>query len=355
MQTPSFSELQPNGVRNRPPRPERPAALVVERIGGLAALEPLRQEWLALWARAEATPFQAPGAVLAWARSHAPDRTFAVAIRERGRLAGLAVVFSWRGTLLLAATGPTDYGDVLVEPGRPELADLLLSEMARGAQAQAQALVRMELRQLRAGSALLHARAPAGWREARGPDETCPVAPVLGPSGLDGLPARRRRKFEAFRRRAERDGPPAAFTTADSRSLAPAVAQLFRLHAARWERRGEAGVLTEPLMRDFVGRLAPELHADGALRLHRLDLGGRPAAVLLALHDRTGAHLYLSGFDPELERWGPGARLLAHAFQAAADEGIREIHFLRGREPYKYDWGAVDRPTWRRDLTRVSA
>ena len=45
----------------------------------------------------------------------------------------------------------------------------------------------------------------------------------------------------------------------------------------------------------------------------------------------------------------------AHAFQVAAREGLDEMHFLRGREAYKYDWGAADRPIWRRHLTQVQA
>ncbi len=41
---------------------------------------------------------------------------------------------------------------------------------------------------------------------------------------------------------------------------------------------------------------------------------------------------------------------------AAADDGIalgaHEFDFLRGGEPYKYAWGAHDRPLFRRVLTR---
>jgi CelD/BcsL family acetyltransferase involved in cellulose biosynthesis len=30
----------------------------------------------------------------------------------------------------------------------------------------------------------------------------------------------------------------------------------------------------------------------------------------------------------------------------ARREGLSEMHFLRGQEPYKYNWGAEDRPTF---------
>jgi CelD/BcsL family acetyltransferase involved in cellulose biosynthesis len=105
-------------------------------------------------------------------------------------------------------------------------------------------------------------------------------------------------------------------------------------------------------MHAFIETALPELQRDGVLRLHRLRLGGAVAAVLLALHDARSAHFYLSGLAPAFLPFAPGARLLAHAFGQAAAEGLSEVHFLRGQEPYKYAWGAADRPTWRRTLQR---
>jgi CelD/BcsL family acetyltransferase involved in cellulose biosynthesis len=42
--------------------------------------------------------------------------------------------------------------------------------------------------------------------------------------------------------------------------------------------------------------------------------------------------------------------MIGHAVEQAAAEGLLEFHFLRGREPYKYAWGAVDRPNHGRRL-----
>jgi CelD/BcsL family acetyltransferase involved in cellulose biosynthesis len=39
---------------------------------------------------------------------------------------------------------------------------------------------------------------------------------------------------------------------------------------------------------------------------------------------------------------------MIHAYVARAIErGIRRLDFLRGDEPYKYEWGAVDEPIQR--------
>ena len=48
---------------------------------------------------------------------------------------------------------------------------------------------------------------------------------------------------------------------------------------------------------------------------------------------------------------GLGSILIAHTMTTAHAEGRTEMHFLRGQEPYKYTWGAVDSPTWKRVLT----
>ncbi len=59
---------------------------------------------------------------------------------------------------------------------------------------------------------------------------------------------------------------------------------------------------------------------------------------------------YITAFDPELAALGLGTVLIGCAIEAAVEEGAREFDFLRGREDYKYRWGARDRPTCTRLL-----
>jgi CelD/BcsL family acetyltransferase involved in cellulose biosynthesis len=46
--------------------------------------------------------------------------------------------------------------------------------------------------------------------------------------------------------------------------------------------------------------------------------------------------------------------LIAHAMVDAADHGMRRWDFLRGEEPYKYAWGAIDEPRHGLRLNRES-
>jgi CelD/BcsL family acetyltransferase involved in cellulose biosynthesis len=78
-------------------------------------------------------------------------------------------------------------------------------------------------------------------------------------------------------------------------------------------------------------------------------------AVLYALIDppqrpARRVYLYISGFDPALDRLSPGMLLVGHALEQAVNEGFATLDFLRGQEPYKYFWGAADAPIFRRIL-----
>ena len=85
----------------------------------------------------------------------------------------------------------------------------------------------------------------------------------------------------------------------------------------------------------------------GILRLYRMTLDGRPAAVIYAFTHRSRCYAYLSGFDPELSKLSPGTVLLHHVVKEAEREDVIEFDFLRQAEPYKYSWGAKDQSTWR--------
>jgi CelD/BcsL family acetyltransferase involved in cellulose biosynthesis len=79
------------------------------------------------------------------------------------------------------------------------------------------------------------------------------------------------------------------------------------------------------------------------VRFYVLHLAGTVAAIYYGFIHGDRAYAYLGGFDPAFAFESPGTVLLDHAIREAAREGAREFHFLRGREAYKYQWGAADR------------
>ena len=124
---------------------------------------------------------------------------------------------------------------------------------------------------------------------------------------------------------------------------------LIGLHQARWRRRGEAGVLHDPVTCAFHREIVERFHGARLLRLFGLEVGadGAMAAVFYGFARGSVTHAYLTGFDPSLERLSIGSLLVAEAIEMAVGEGQRTFDFLRGGEPHKYRWGAVDHPTFR--------
>lgn len=316
-----------------------------------AALEGLRPEWQALWLRASApgaTPFQSPAWLLAWWRAFGTGRPRAATLRdEDGRLLGLLPLYLLEeggGTKLLPiGIGVSDYLDLLLDPDAPPDAAARLLEAALAASPEATSC---DLTDLPPGAALRNAPAPRNWHDEEARlAEPCPVLALPPGATLSEVLSRRRRAaLRNARNRAETAGG-WAIRTAIAGTLDECLGALVALHRARWEARGRpGGVLADPRVLAMLRDAAPDLLAQGVVRLQVLHLDGVPAAAHCALLGGGGRILlYLSGFDTARARESPGAILLGDLIGWALAEGWRELHFLRGDEDYKYAWGAVDR------------
>lgn len=338
-------------------RPD-PSGLTVEAVTTAAGLEQLAPDWWALWqAVPEATPFQSPAWLLPWWRHVGEGELLVLAVRREGALAGLFPFYRYAqpatGERLLFPIGiaTTDYLDALV---RPEQAAPVLAAASRHLALRA-GCEAWDWPQLRPGSTLLSLPAPPGWAERVEAADPCPCLRL--PGCVEDLATRvsgkTLRDLRTVRRRAEQAGT-LRWETEES-GTEEALEALLRLHAARWDTRGEAGVLASPAVQAMHRAAMPLLHRAGLLRLHSLRLDGAIVAVLYALADPPGRaerrlYCYISGFDPGLERLSPGMLLVGRAVEAAVAEGFAVADFLRGRERYKYFWGAEDQPTHRRRM-----
>ncbi|XXX79932.1 GNAT family N-acetyltransferase [Sorangium sp. So ce134] len=314
-------------------------------------LEALREPWSALWQRCPAAAtFQRPEWLLPWCRELGPEEVLSLAFWSEATLVGLAplAIHHYRGERLVALLGAgiTDYNDVLAAPGYERaVAEAVLAFLDERADAWDVA----DFHDLRGSSPLFAAEAPPGWSDEVEKHEACPAVMLPEGAGPDDLfsPGMRARVSRA-RKRLARAGA-LRVDVADAASVDELLDALFANHRARWISRGEGGVLDEAL-RPFHRAVARELCARGALRLFGLRLDGRIIASLYGLVERGGLASYITGFDPEFAWYSPGLVMLASAIEHAAREGARTVDFLRGREPYKYEWGAVDRWTYRRRL-----
>ncbi len=314
-----------------------------------AGLHDLAPDWRGLWARVPgAGPFQSQPWLSAWWSAFGTGRPIVGVLREpqdgqEGRLLGLLPAYVLEEAdgrkLLPIGAGISDHLDALLAPDAPaDAADRLLDGVLRTA-----GVDRCDLIELPPDSPLRRAR-PQGWQACLHAGSPCPV--LLLPPTVEGLraalPAGTHRKLRMNGHRAARAGG-VSVQTADRTTLPALLDALFALHQARWQGRGQPGVLADPRVRAVIAGAAPALLASGTLRLAALRIGGELAAACLAFAAGPDRLLcYMSGFAAEHASCSPGSLLLAELARSAIEEGRRELHFLRGNEAYKYAWGAAD-------------
>jgi CelD/BcsL family acetyltransferase involved in cellulose biosynthesis len=328
--------------------------VVAEIIKDSADLEALAPEWWDLWRRTPtAMPFQSPAWLLPWWRHFSPGALFTLTARQDNRLVAVAPGYIEDGALgrriLPLGISLSDHLDILADPNclQPALEAIVVAAASRK-----DSWDLWELEDLPPGAAALALSLPASWRDDVALQTACPMlVPAAEQTSL--FPRGKRRHLNLARNRAARRGP-VTIEPADLASIAAALEHLFRLHRLRWESRGGEGVLAPEAVQAFQREAVPGLHAAGLLRIYTLAIGEEVVAAHYELVHNAKSYVYLTGFDPAYDYESPSVILLAHAIEQAVADGITEIDFLRGQEPYKYEWGAVDRWNVKRSIRHAA-
>ena len=191
----------------------------------------------------------------------------------------------------------------------------------------------------------------AGLREHLQEQNYCPVTllPASPQQYLDRLSHHLRNNLDYCQRRLSTLGD-VVMEWAGKLNFAELFEAFVKLHEERWRMNSMPGVLCDENVQRFHREAAAAFLGSGALRLYALRINGRIIASLYGFHHAARTYYYLGGFDPEFKQHSPGTVLVAHAITEAIREGAREFDFLRGREDYKYRWGAVDRTIYRKRL-----
>lgn len=333
--------------------------LQVTRLSTLESIRKLAPEWGELWGRqAEATPFQSPDWLLPWIESFRPHDLWVLEVRQEGRLLGVAPLFEYESenkerTLAILGAGISDYLDVIVD--RNHANEVVQAIFGFLANAEA-GWNRVELLDLRKNSPLLSWSAGPDWQTQSADYDVCPRLVFRSSPDEPGqaIPSRQHRNLKTAKNRIRREGR-VQITLADRTTLSEHLETLFRLHAARWRESRKPGVLANEVVKDFHRKAAPLLFESGMLRLYTLRLNQEPIAALYTLWRPDVVYLYLQGFDFAYAEYSPGMQIIAAVVEDALKHGRQAIDFLRGREAYKYGWGARDETTFRRILCRSKA
>jgi CelD/BcsL family acetyltransferase involved in cellulose biosynthesis len=263
--------------------------------------------------------------------------------------------------IFFGASYHADYATVLADPGDlPAVADALVDYLAIPPDPDDPHPAEwdvVDLRRLRCGDPTAEALATAfgaremteGWTLNVEREDVCPVVSV--PAGatfedyLGSLSKKARHEIRRKLRRAENAGE---VRLAESRTPESDLDAFIDLHQKRWGDRGlfpdtEGGRQS----RVFARRLFELFGPDGPVRLSFLTIGGREVAAGIGIQTRDGYLYYNAGVDPDARDLSPGVVLLAKFLERTIIEGCRRLDLLRGDEPYKYEWGAVDEPIQR--------
>jgi CelD/BcsL family acetyltransferase involved in cellulose biosynthesis len=125
------------------------------------------------------------------------------------------------------------------------------------------------------------------------------------------------------------------------------------LHQARWGERGlfpptPGGDQSRRLVRRMFELFGSRRQPSGwSVHLGFLTVAGRRIGAEIHFETPSSVLYYNAGVDPEAREFSPGVVLLERLVRRAIERGKRRVDLLRGNEPYKYEWGAVDEPIQR--------
>ena len=216
----------------------------------------------------------------------------------------------------------------------------------------------VDLRRLRCGdptasalSAAFRQRATEqNWTVDLEREDVCPVTAISDEVvDLDGFLAtlgkKERHEIRRKLRRAQAAGEVALTESIEPLADLPSF---IDLHQRRW---GDAGLFRPTSGGDAGRRFILELFKgfgpDGPVKLCFLTVAGRRIGAGISFeYDDTVAY-YNAGIDPDARDLSPGVVMVAKYVERAIATGRHRLDFLRGDEPYKYEWGAVDEPIQR--------
>ena len=200
--------------------------------------------------------------------------------------------------------------------------------------------------------------AEQGWDVRVEQEDVCPVVNLEGIRDWDEylatLDKKARHEIRRKIRRAEASGP-IRFELAPLD--AESVDTFIELHQARW---GDEGLFPRTeggdRSRRFLHRLT-ELEAEdreGAqLQLGQVRVGDRLIFATVGFDDGRPATSTTPAWTRRRATCRPGVTGTAAYLRDRLEAGRRRFDFLRGNEPYKYEWGAKDEPIHRLLVTRA--
>ncbi len=328
--------------------------LEVEVLEGFEALDKIEEEWHDLWlASRERCVFVHPAWARCWMRHYGGDLSpkLLCVRNERGELVGLAPFCTSRGdSQLLKLIGGEELSDTQDLAIRRGWEAMVLSSLNRILRKILGPHGRLDLHFVSEESPILseaNDMLMEGWDVRIELEECAPFVdlPETWEEFLSSLKGHHRHELRRKMGKMERSFPVKFRKVATDDDWEEALENFFRLHRASQVQKAH---FMDETRKAFFREMGWVFQKKGILRLTDLRIENGPvlASAVSFVSGETWA-LYNSGFDPQYRQLSPGIVLVAKTISAAIEEGLKRYDFLRGRELYKYDFGARDRLLYR--------
>ena len=315
--------------------------LTLQVIDDPGRLQEFQNQWRSLVEEVDAaTPFQLPIWLLTWWRHFGSGQLRTLAFFNRNTLVGLIPCFrhEWEGArqLTLIGSGITDF---LEPPIRTGYESAVVERLQNYLQSQTDWDL-CNWQDLASDTPLHRLTGCEALRAQLVEEAPCSAIPLNGnfDDYWQSRSSELKRNVRRYTQRAEAKG--AIQFEVDEKPCPELIDALIELHSARWQRRGESGMIAANQSANFLRDIAVRFANESILRLLTLGWNGQIAAIIFAFSWRKTMYGYLSAFNPEHEKLGFGRILLFHAIRYASNTGHTAWNFLRGNEPYKTWWGA---------------
>jgi CelD/BcsL family acetyltransferase involved in cellulose biosynthesis len=321
--------------------------LTVEIVDDFSLLLRKKAEWSSFAETLpDLTPFQLPDWLLTWWRHFGSGQLLVFIFREREEIAAIVPCFrhEWAGRrqITLIGAGLSDY----LEPGIarrhcPEVLRLLAEQLRED-----RCWDVCNWQDLGEGTPL-RSLPSDGLRLAVETDVECTEIPIHDgfEQWCDQRPHGLRRNLRRYLEKARAIEEPHFCVSPEPKTSL--VDALVALHTVRWREHGQPGMIAANDSARFLRDVVEEFASRDMLTFFSLHFQDRIVAIILSFRYRNALFSYLSAFDPNYSEFGFGRTLLYHSLRYTFEMRYRSWNFLRGSEPYKFDWGARGIPKCR--------
>ena len=329
----------------------------VECIRDFESLEELKDLWNELLFSSEQNCiFFTHEWISSWWKCFSEDNSLEILIfkDEEGSLEGIAPLMIKNKILrFIASQEVSDYCDVIThKERRREFYENLLDYL----KTTYSDVAKIELMNLKASSptlSFLPSLAPElGYSSSYTETEVAPLLelPSSYEDYMKGLGKKNRHELRRKLKRIESLEGVKITKITDTRVLQSSLEIFVALHkegspskAKFWGKKG---------MSDFFQEITSRFSLQKWVELNLLFYEERIMAALLNFSYADTIYFYNVAFNKDYARYSPGLFLFNHCIKQAISEGKRKIDFLRGREKYKYYFGAEDSRIFRLILTQ---